>query len=320
MPSPELSVVLTATEDYATVRKTIEHLRRQTAAAKIELVLVARRASELRAPAADLAPFHSHVVVELDPIRSIGAANAAGVRAASAAVVALAEDHCFPAEDWAERILLAHRNGYAVVGPVMTNANPRTAVSWADFFIGYGPWAAPCASREANFLPGHNSSYKREVLLGYGPGLEGMLESETVLHWDLRGKGHRLYLDSTIRAAHTNYSLWSVWLRVQYLGGRMFAGTRLKGAPLAKRLLYAAASPLIPAIRLLRITKSVAGAGLWTQWLRTLPTLMIGLTIDGVGQAVGYLAGPSDAMERLAPYEFCRIRNITAEDRTEVFG
>lgn len=320
MPStPELSVILTATEDYATIRKTMEHLLHQTAVSKIELVLVTPRARDLNPPPAGLAAFHSHQIVELNPIGSIGAANAAGVRAASAPIVALAEDHCFPAEDWAQRILLAHRNDYAVVGPVMTNANPRSAVSWADFFIGYGPWAAPCASRDADFLPGHNSSYKRDVLLAYGPRLEGMLESETVLHWDLRAKGHRLYLDSTVRAAHTNYSLWSVWLRVQYLAGRMFAGTRLKDAPLPKRLFYAAASPLIPAIRLLRITKSVAGANLWTQWLRTLPTLAIGLTIDAIGQAAGYLFGPGDSMRRLAPYEFCRIRNISAHDRAEVF-
>ena len=47
---------------------------------------------------------------------------------------------------------------------------------------------------EVDYLPGHNSSYKRDVLLGYGDRLESMMESETVLHWDLRAKGHRLYL------------------------------------------------------------------------------------------------------------------------------
>ena len=35
--------------------------------------------------------------------------------------------------------------------------------------------------------------------------------------------------------------------------------------------------------------------------------------------AAGYLFGPGDSMQRLAPYEFCRIRNISAQDRAEVF-
>jgi len=41
----------------------------------------------------------------------------------------------------------------------MHNANPDSIVSWADFLIGYGPWAAPIARHEPEYLPGHNSSY-----------------------------------------------------------------------------------------------------------------------------------------------------------------
>jgi hypothetical protein len=61
----------------------------------------------------------------------------------------------------------------------------------------------------------------------------------------MRAKGHRLYLDAGVKAAHTNYSRWSVWLKVQYLGGRMFGGSRLAKAPAWRRLAYFVASPLI---------------------------------------------------------------------------
>lgn len=320
MPAPKLSVVLTASESYAVIRKTISHLNRQTVAGEIELILVAPSREELAVPEAEMRPFRSWRVVELQTIQSIGSANAAGIRAALAPVVALAEDHCFPEPDWAERLLAAHAGPWAVVGPTIKNANPDSAVSWADYFIGYGPWAWPCESHEAEFLPGHNSSYKREVLLAYGAELERMLEAETVLHWDLRAKGHRLYLDAGVKAAHTNYSLWSVWLKVQYLGGRMFGGSRVAKAPGVRRLIYFSASPLIPLIRLARVTRTAIRARLWGRWLYSLPALAIGLTLDGIGQAVGYLRGPGNSMQRLAPYEFCRVHNVNAHDRREVFG
>jgi hypothetical protein len=315
-----LSVVLAATDGYAVIAKTVERLRAQTVAQQMELVVVAPSVAHLNAPAGAFGGFGAWQVVEVGEIRSIGSANAAGVGAARAAVVALAEDHSFPEADWAERILAAHEGPWAVVGPAVRNANPGSAISWADFLIGYGPWAWPCESHEMEFLPGHNSSYKREALSGYGEELERYLEAETVLHWDLRRKGKRLYLDATVRTAHTNYSRWDVWLKVQYLGGRVFAGTRLAGAPGWKRAVFAMASPLIPVVRLARISRMAAGRGLWKQWVYCLPALVVGLTLDGVGQLAGYIGGPADAMARLAPYEFCRVRYINARDRREIFG
>ena len=71
----------------------------------------------------------------------------------------------------------------------MHNANPDTIVSWADFLVGYGPWARPSIVSERDYLPGHNSSYKRAVLLEYGDALATLMEAETVLMWDLRAKG-----------------------------------------------------------------------------------------------------------------------------------
>src|SRR5690606_27239485 len=130
----------------------------------------------------------------------------------AAPIIALAEDHCFPDPQWAERLLAAHQHFWAAVGPGVRNANPRTAVSWADLFIGYGPWLIPSPSREAEFLPGHNTSYKRKILLDYADQLEKMMEAETLLHWDLREKGHRLYMESAAVVAHTNFSLWASWI------------------------------------------------------------------------------------------------------------
>ncbi len=56
---------------------------------------------------------------------------------ASAPVVALVEDHAYPAPGWAEGIIDAHKNGWAAVGPVMANANPHGLMSWVNLLIEY---------------------------------------------------------------------------------------------------------------------------------------------------------------------------------------
>jgi len=166
------------------------------------------------------------------------------------------------------------------------------------------------------FLPGHNSSYKRTVLLAYGDALASMLEAETVLHLDLGRKGYRLLLEPRARAAHLNFALLVVWLRVQFFCGRVFAGTRALHWGMARRLAFAAASPLIPLVRLARIVRELSRAGRprRSPW-RLVPALLVGLTLDGVGQAVGCVAGCGDATRRLAHFEFHRVAYITEEDR-----
>ena len=151
---PSMSVIIATPDRYATIRKTIQHLLSQTIRHQLEIVIVASLRENLRLDDRELAPFCGYQVVELGSILSIGGANAEGIRRAKSPIVALAEDHCFPDPQWAERLLAAHRGPWTAVGPGVRNANPNTAVSWADLLIGYGPWLTPSPSREAEFLPG----------------------------------------------------------------------------------------------------------------------------------------------------------------------
>jgi len=310
--SPALSVVLATPDRYQTIRGTVRHLRAQSICAQIELVIVAPSAASLDLVEQELAGFCRHRVVEAGAIRSVGSANALGVRHASAPVVALAEDHVFPAPDWAEALLKAHVKVVAAVGPVIRNANPQKRISWADLLISYGPWLDPAPAGPVDFLPGHNSSYKRSLLLEYGERLETMMEAETVLHWDLRGRGYELYLEPAAKIAHSNFARLGSYLPAQFLSGRMFAATRVQGGgwPVAKRLLYAFASPLIPLVRLARILRNMSRPGRpLHQALRVLPELLLGLSADALGQMLGYALGAGNAREKLVQLEFHRYRH-----------
>ena len=307
---PDLSVVLITPDSFETIRRTVTCVVRQSVRSRIELVIVAPAGVTIGIDERLVAPLAGVQVVRLASLMPAGPARAAAIRAAHAPIIAFGEEHCFPALGWAEALLDAHRGEYAAVGPAMRNANPDTIVSWADILIGYGPWLAPVERAERDYLPGHNSSYKRAVLLEYGDALETLMEAETVLMWDLKRKGYRLLLEPAAVAAHTNFGFWSSWVQVMFHGGRAFSHTRASEWSLARRLVFAAASPLIPIVRLARTLGTVRRLGRGPAFAaRVVPTLWVGLCFDAVGQMVGYALGAGTSHEKLAAFEWHRLKH-----------
>jgi hypothetical protein len=306
-----MSVVVVTLDRYDSILRTVRHLRAQTAQERLELVVVAPEVEHHAALEAELSAFPHRRVVAIGPITSTAQARAAGIRAASAPLVALTEDHSFPAPVWAAALIAAHRGSWAAVGPAIGNANPESLVSWANLLLEYGPWLVPAKAGPVEHLPGHNGSYKREVLLEYGPDLERMLEAETALHWDLRARGHRLYLEPTARVDHANFSRPRTCLAVRFNGGRLFAACRSRGWSPARRLFYTAAAPLIPLVRLSRIVRELQRPGRPRRLLpRVLPALIAVLVVDGAGEMVGYALGPGRSMRTLSVLEFHPERHI----------
>jgi hypothetical protein len=314
--TPALSVVLATPGDYEMVRSTIGFLRAQTVADTLELVIVA--ASEISVPGEELEGFFDARVVSVGPFESHGKANAAGVRVARAPVVVLAEDHAYPDPDWAGALIEAHAQDWVAVGPAVRNGNPRTRISRADVLIGYGPWLEPVAGGEVDFLPGHNTSYKRSLLLEYGTDLDSLMEAETILHWNLRAAGHRLRLEPRARIAHLNIAQLGAFTQIHFNGGRIFATTRARHRhwSVLNRWCFAAGTPLVPLIRLWRIVRNHLRAS-----LSVLPILAYGLTVDALGQFCGCLLGAGEARAKLVRYEFDRVRYIESDwDAAGVFS
>jgi hypothetical protein len=160
---------------------------------------------------------------------------------------------------------------------------------------------------EHEHLPGHNTSYKREVLLEFGNELDALIEAETPLQWRLREKGHRLYQERNARVAHTNFERWQTWLFVCLHAGRVFASTRARDWSAIKRLVFALASPLIPFVRLQRHLRQAASAELPASLVaRVTPVLFIGLVSDAIGQGLGSLLGAGRSRTTLVAWEFDR--------------
>lgn len=308
---PEMSVVLITPDTYETIRRTVDCLKAQTVKDKLELVIVALSSGGPGVSPEELGAFHGFQVVKPGEITSYGEALSAGVRAASAPVVAFSEDHVFPDPQWAEALIGSHKNGWAAVGPVICNANPESPVGWADILMGYSPWLYPNAGGEMNHLPGHNSSYKRSILLEYGPELDSFLEAESVLHWDLVSKGHKLYLEPAAKIYHLNFGVFSTFLSVNRLMGRMFAASRCQSWPKGKRLLFAFGSLLIPFVRIYRISRNYSGSlGLLKSKPKVCPMLVAGLFMSAFGEMTGYVSGPGDSIQKTFEYHFHRDRHV----------
>jgi hypothetical protein len=311
---PALTVILGASSGYPAVRRTIQRLKRQTIAGKIEVIVVGFGASMV-VPTEDAAPFHSLHALSISGPPSAAAANAHGFRFATAPIIAFGEDHCFPEPGWAEALLRAHQEPHAVVGPAFRNGNPGSATSWADFLIGYSPWMEPVPAGTRPFVPGHNSSYKRVELMAYADRLEEVLKSETVLHYDLARSGRTMYLEPAARVAHWNIARPGALFAASYHSGRVFAGRRAARWGLARRLFYSAASPLIPVVRFVRVARELIRPGRPAALLlRVAPLLAAALCADGFGQWVGYWSGPGKSAEALGHFEYNRVRYLTQED------
>ena len=315
---PSLSVVLITRGTYDALRETVRHLRAQTVAGRLELVLVTPSRRTLTPDASDMACFGAWKTVEADTARSLAPARCAAIRAAGAPVVAFAEDHCYPDPGWAEALIAAHRAPWAAVGPALGNANPATMVSWANFFIGYGAWIEPVKSGTVGDLSEHNTSYKRDLLLAFGADLERLLEREGGLHRALKAGGHGLYLEPAARALHRNFSSLPPSLSLCFCAGRLFGTTRAGSGrwPLPRRLLYVAGAPLIPLMRLGPVLRQIRRSGRGPELLPAiLPALLALLTATGLGEAAGYACGPGAAARRLTDFEFGRDAYLAKRDR-----
>jgi len=305
--TPEMSVVLVTPGDYRSLRETVGHLRAQNVSDRLEIVIVAPSSEGLFPDPSEMREFHSYRVVEAGRIESTGPARAAGVLASSAPVVAFAEEHCFPEPGWAEALIKAHAQGWSAVGPQVSNANPRSATSWANFLISFAPWAEGAAGGEAESLPWHNTSYKRSLLAGYGAALGEMLEAEGLIQTELRAAGRRLYVEPAARTRHLNITRFSSYLLEQFHAGRRFsaARTRREGWTTPRRLFYALGTALTPPLRMRDVIREVRRPGRRRGLLpRVLAPLAAGLLAHAAGEMAGYAFGAGDSYRRSSELEF----------------
>ncbi len=305
---PTLSAIVVVPDTYGTVRHIVNSLKTQTVVNQIEIVFVVPPNQQLTIDESDLSCFHSWYVVEVERVKSLGAAYVEGISHAHAPIVALTHDHSFPDANWAEVFITAHQKSWAAVGPGIRNGNPNTIISWADFYLCYGQWAYPVSPGPVPSLPAHHSSYKRDILLACGNQLYFLMEDEYFLYRHLSAQGYKFLLESKIYNTHINLTSWSSWIPSRYYKGRQFAATWAHTWSWPRRLLFTMASPLLPLVRLWRIQNRIRRGQSYRFFIHLLPIISVGLIFEWFGQIMGFIAGLGDSSEKSEKYEFHRLK------------
>jgi hypothetical protein len=314
--SPLMSVIL-VTDTYSTISRVICRLGEQTVRAHLEIVFVVPSGQMMELDRWELKPFANVRLVQVTSILPLAAARAAGVRAASAPIVAIGETHAFPHPGWAEALIKAHEQPWAVVVPAFCNANPEGPLSGAAFLRDYGLWMDGLPAGEIEFVPPYNTATKRSVLLASGGAMERLVSRAEELASTLRAGGYRCYFEPAAKIDHANVARVSPYFAQRFLSGQVLAAGRIDQWSRARILLYICAAPLIPAviltklrtpIRLMRANGRLSG--------RTLFALVLGAVTSAAGETVTYAFGarPS-AKRRLDEYELYKLRYTSIPPR-----
>ena len=318
-----MSVILVTPDRFETIRRTVRHLRHQADAHRLELIIVAPTTAAIDdSDPTELESFGRVIRIAADgPIRCVERAAIPGIRAATTPIIALIEDHAFPAPGWTEAILKAHEGPWAAVGSAISNGNPTSSLSWASLMLAYGRWVDPEHGGVVKALPGHNITYKRDRFMEFDARLSELLGRESTLHEEIQSAGHLLYLEQDAEIAHLNPSLVGSTIELRAQAGWLYGALRARreGWSPLKRLIYIAASPLIPLVRFRRVRDELfTGPKRRALLARIWPGLAFALLLDGIGQAIGYAIGPGQTRERLSAFEIDRLRHLSLHDRREL--
>jgi hypothetical protein len=316
---PALSVSLHSPKGFKVISKTLHHLANQTRASELEILISCPNASQMAIPSEIEACFWGVHVFAAD---NLYVARAVCMRQAQAPLLAYVEDHVFPAENWADVLIQAHTEDYAVVGPSVRNANPRTHISRAQLAMEYGLWLDAQIDQTDIILPGHNSCYKRALILEhYADDLEQWLAAETVLFWDLMRRGYHLHMTARTHIYHLNYTQWGPSIATEYYTGWQFAAERRRGWPWWKCLAYALGSPAIPILRFIRTYKVVAARQTQQSYTAfTWLAVLVLLVPSAIGEARGYLFGEGQVTRHIYQYEVDRLRFVTQQEHHKIMS
>ena len=304
--TPELSIVLVVGALRSRAEECIRSVLEEEASRRVELLVI--DLARDRAPALAGERHPSVRIIALPPDTSYAAARAEGVRRSAAPVVAFIEEHCRVRPGWIEAVLAAHRGSWAGVGGEVHNGNPRASMSEAIALMNYAQWLPPARRDEdAVHLPGHNSSFKRDRLVAFGPGLDLLLVSDINLHRRLRAQGGRLLLDPAVAFEHVNETGFGSLARGYYLWHRLYGWSRARVFrwPAWRRLLYVALAPAIPFYFLARQYREVRRhrPDLVGAFVKGIPLVWAAQTVSAFGQAIGLLFGAGDTASRFTRFE-----------------
>ncbi len=296
MPTPDLSVIIPSVNSYSDLRSCLTALSAQTSVT-LEVIVVDRLGPALREAAQR--DFPETLLLPVEPGTTIPEMRAVGIAAATAPAVGVIEDHVIVPPDWSRRMLDALNEGHDVVGGAIENAATGTLMDWAAFLCEYSASLPPLPSGPSGGVPGNNVIYRKEVLDRYTAVLD-QHKWENHLHDAMKADGIELIMRPDIVVGHKmHYTFW-LYFSQRFLYSRSYAGARVDGAPLSRRLIMGAAAFALPPLMFYRTVKQVVSKGKHIGHLiKSLPLLVLFCLSWGAGEVVGYWFGAGRSLSKV---------------------
>ena len=300
------------TDTFATIRGVVRAVRASTIAGGVELVIICPSAQALGLEDTEAGGIGAVRVIEVPSVIPLSPARAEGVRAASCPLVFIGETHSYPQPGCLEALVAALESGEcAAATPVIENANPRKAFSWAGLMLTYRHWLAPATPGSIDVVSTYNACFRRDHLIAFGDRLSAMMDYGSGLDRHLCANGGRLLMVPAARLTHLNMAAFPAWMAERFLSGRFWGTARSRDWSPAHRLAYVLAAPVLPVLIAGRALRSPQWSHHRLQMPRgTLVALLLCAVATGVGEVVAYIAGNGRTPVLLAEYELHRARYL----------
>jgi hypothetical protein len=216
---------------------------------------------------------------------------AASLRACSADVLLLTEDHCIPHPGWVRSMLKARAPGRAVVGGRVEISPGASAVDWAFYYVDFFRYAAPVSDGPSPTLTVCNVAYDRDRLQAIRPLWDVRFE-EPAVHNALRERFGELWLTSDSEVVMRRRVSIADALSERYGFGRIFGHTRIAHVSTARRVVFALAAPALPMLLVGRMTiKALRSPALMGHFLSAIFPLTAMVLCWSWGEWIGYITG-----------------------------
>lgn len=297
-----VSVVLgrVSTEDGDRVLETLAALTDNEAACPFEIIIADRIQDQVSDTIAQQYP--EVRLIPCTPETSLPEMRTLAFDASVGEFVAVTEDHCVPAPHWLDIIIRAFATGgddLVAVGGNVENGVTETGFDWTTFLCEYSYFSPPVVEGATDVLPGMNIAYRRSALNSVPRSALTSGFWETTVHGLLLTRGGRFLSLNAMKMFHCKKFSVRLFMAQRFLYSRYYAGIRFDRSRILQRWFAAAATVLLPPILLWRMIKAARAKSMGSELRRALPGLSIVVFVWSLGEIVGYLAGPGDALARI---------------------
>jgi glycosyltransferase involved in cell wall biosynthesis len=295
---PDLSVIIPAVNGPEILLDCLAALQHNAGqGTSLEIIVIERCGEPVRRALAALADEVS--VISVPRHTTIPQMRALGFEQARGRAIAVIEDHTLVPADWARQILTALSDGADAVGGSIYNAATTTTVDWAAFLCDYSHLLDPEAGGDVKQITGTNVAYRRELIERYASVLAAG-RWEDYFHDALRRDGIALSCVPSIAVGHKMHYRMQEYLSQRYLYSRAAAGITSQDLTTTQRAVRVIRSAALPPVLLARIVSRVLSSNRHQRELvKSLPLLSVFVSAWAFGEAVGYAAGPGDALAKV---------------------